>query len=137
MSTAVDTSVFLDILTADPRFGERSRDALESARTSGAVVVCEIVFAELAAAFEGDLERLQSFLADAEVSLVRSAEPTLAEAGRLWRAYRGGGGPRQRLLADFLVGAHAGLQADRLLTRDRGFYRSWFEELEVLDPTGA
>ena len=47
---------------------------------------------------------------------------------------KGAGGRRQRVVADFLIGAHAQLQAERLLTRDRGFYRAYFTGLCVLDP---
>ena len=58
----------------------------------------------------------------------------LAEAGRLWRAYRDRGGPRTRMVADFLVGSHALFVSDRLLTRDRGFYAAHFKGFPVWDP---
>jgi hypothetical protein len=56
-------------------------------------------------------------------------------AGDAWRAYRQGGGGRERVVADFLIGAHALGNAERLLTRDRGFYRTYFKSLRVLDPS--
>jgi hypothetical protein len=44
-------------------------------------------------------------------------------------------GPRKRLVADFLVAAHAQVRTGRLLTRDRGFFRRYFTELDVVEPT--
>jgi predicted nucleic acid-binding protein len=39
------------------------------------------------------------------------------------------------MVADFLIGAHAQLQADALLSRDRGFFREDFQDLQILDPS--
>lgn len=51
MITAVDTSVLIDVFRNDPRFGARSADGLRRCIKEGQVVVCDIVWAELAAVF--------------------------------------------------------------------------------------
>ncbi len=63
-------------------------------------------------------------------------EPTAALAGELWQANRGAA-TRTRAVADFLIGAHAMLQADALLSRDRGFYRGLFDGRNITDPSEA
>jgi predicted nucleic acid-binding protein len=52
-------------------------------------------------------------------------------AGGKWAMYRQLGGKRERIITDFLIGAHATLRAERFLTRDRGFYRSYFSSLHI------
>jgi predicted nucleic acid-binding protein len=68
-------------------------------------------------------------------------EPTSAaaavKAGAAFRSYRESGGSRERVVADFLIGAHALVQAERLLTRDRGFHRTYFKDVPILAPSAA
>ena len=135
MKTALDSSVLLDVLGADPLFGERSRETLRAAYDSGALVACEVVWAEVRAHFAAE----EAFAAALNLLGVRfdSISSQAAElAGSLWRQSRKGArGARARVVADFLIGAHAQLQADALLSRDRGFYRQYFKTLRLIDPT--
>jgi predicted nucleic acid-binding protein len=70
-------------------------------------------------------------------SFLPMTEEAAIKAAEAWRRYRASGGPRVRIAADFLIGAHASIVADRLLTRDRGFYRRYFTGLRVIDPTAS
>lgn len=136
MITAVDTSVLLDVFGADRTFGRRSGDALRRAIAEGQLVGCEVVWAEVAGFFPSATAARQA-MDRLGVEFSALTLETSLEAARAWKAYRRRGGPRTRVAADFLIGAHALLQADRLLSRDRGFYRTHFKNLQVLDPSKA
>lgn len=134
MRTALDSSVLLDVLGADPTYGTRSREALRSAYDAGALVACDVVWAEVRAHFPDD-ERFREALHLLGIRSDPISEESAAAAGRLWRQSRQGSrAPRERVIADFLIGAHALLQADALLTRDRGLYRRYFSDLRLIDP---
>lgn len=134
MITAVDTSVLLDVFGADPVFGERSRDALRKCLSDGSLVACEVVWAEVAASFPVERHAIAA-LDQLGVRFVALDQPASVAAARAWRRYRRAGGRRERVIADFLIGAHAATHADRLLTRDRGFSRVHFRGLKLLDPS--
>ena len=136
MITAVDTNVILDVLVADPKNGPASAEAIRVSLRDGSLVACEVVWAELSAAFASGQDAAETLgRLGVDYSAVDVAQAMAA--GSAWRRYRKGGGPRERLIGDFLVGAHALGRADRLLTRDRGFYRRCFDELDVLDPSSG
>lgn len=73
-----------------------------------------------------------AFLGDNEIRVESLSREAHFLASRTWRTYRMQGGRRTRILADFLIGTHAQVQATRLLSRDRGFYRKLFPSLDVL-----
>jgi predicted nucleic acid-binding protein len=131
MICAVDTNVILDVLADDPEFGERSERLLADALDSGSLVICELVYAELAPQFETH-EALDSALAAMGARVVEGGIEVAWDAGRRMADYRSAGGSKQRLLADFYIGAHAAHRAEALLTRDRGFYGTYFPELKLI-----
>ena len=136
MRSAVDSSVLLDVLLPDPGFGPSSAALLREAIDSGVIVACEIVWAEVRAAFSNH-ELFNQAIGKLEVQFDAAGSDAAEMAGSLWRQYRSTakGSVREHLIPDFLVGAHALLQAEVLLSRDRGFYRRYFSKLRLLDPS--
>lgn len=134
MITAIDTNVLLDILLPNESFCDAAIEAVESSAAAGSLVICDLVYAELCAHFREQRE-CDEFLAENEIGVESLSRAAHFAASRVWREYRRQGGSRVRILADFLVGAHAALHANRLLSRDRGFYRKMFPRLTLLDPS--
>jgi len=133
MRTAVDTSVLLDVVLDAPRFADRSEAALRAAAAAGALTICECVLAEIRPAFRP--AEVEEFLSDWAIEFVPSTRESCLLAGEMFGTYlRRRRATAGRVLPDFLIGAHALLTADRLLARDRGYYRDYFTRLTLLTP---
>lgn len=128
MITAVDTSVLLDVFLADDQHGPRSKALLRHAYDRGAILICDVVYAELVPAFD-DRATLDGALREISATISPIDTDIAYEAGQRWSRYRQAGGPRDRIITDFLIGAHAVVKAETFLTRDRGFYATYFPEL--------
>jgi predicted nucleic acid-binding protein len=130
---AVDSSVLLDVLTDDPRFASASADAIGDALAQGDVVVCDAVIAEVQTMLD-TRETAMDPLATFGVRYLATSEQAAVRAGHMQRRFRDRGGRRERVVADFLIGAHALLQCQGLITRDAGFYRDYFKGLKLIVP---
>ena len=129
MITSVDTSVLLDVFASGSPHHAQSQAWLIDAYDRGAILVCDVVYAELVPAF-GDRSSLDKALREINAAVSPIDTAIAYEAGLRWARYRQAGGPRERIIADFLIGAHALANADTFLTRDHGFYSSYFPELQ-------
>ena len=132
MITAVDTNVLLDILIPSDQHGPQSKAWLVVAYDAGAIVVSDLVYAELVPSFR-DRAALDGALQEIGATLSPIDSSIAYEAGLRWKRYRSAGGPRERIITDFLIGAHAASAADAFLTRDRGFFSTYFPELKRPD----
>ena len=136
MTTAIDSNVLIDLLGQRTDFTDASISALDAARVEGALVICPVVVAEISGHFATPAALL-SALAGMQIVIDEWGAEALHLAGTAFIRYRQRSAkPRERMLADFLVGAHAQRQADTLLTRDRGYYRTYFPGLRLIDAGG-
>ncbi len=132
MALAIDSSVLLDVLIAGAADNNSSTNALVTAAERESLIVCEVVVAEILPSL-GD-ESLNDFLIDWGIRFVPSSLATARLAGEHFHNYLERGGKRGRVVPDFLIAAHAQLFAGRLLTRDDGYARDYFQSLVIVKP---
>jgi len=133
MISAVDSSIILDVLTADPSFADASERLLRQASREGRLIIGECVLAEIFPALDKEAD-FKEFLTDWHLEFVPSSCESAVTAGRYFARYLSRDSKTNRVLPDFLIAAHALTHADRLLARDRGYLRDYFTKLKVLCP---
>lgn len=136
MISAIDSNVLLDLLIPNEAFADAATAMIEDAALNGSLVVCDIVYAEICIQFATQRE-CDHFFNSNEIRIEPLNRSAHFLASRIWREYRARGGKRNRILPDFLIGAHAQVQANRLISRDRGFYRTLFPKLSLVDPASS
>lgn len=128
----VDTNVLIDIAYRDPYWQAWSQARLAE-RLADGLVVNPVIFAEFSYRYS-DLDTAESALDPSE--FVREHLPWEAAfaAGQAFRIYRKRGGSREKVLPDFLIGAHAAVRGYDLLTRDPEGYRTYFPTVSLICP---
>lgn len=136
MRSAVDTNMISAIWTQQPNHIE-AKTILGKALDSGGLVISGIVYAELLAHPRMDSRTLEGFLFQTRIEVDDAMSRAIwREAGDRFRRYadrrkKAGANPHRRLVADFVIGAHALLNADRLITFNGADFRLDFPELAI------
>ena len=137
MRTALDTNV-ISALWSDEPSAQGIENALFEARTQGGLVICAPVYCELLAHPSATASFVREFCEQTGITVEfhieekvwdRTGEAFARYAGR--RRHSREGTPR-RLLVDFIVAAHAELNADQLMTLDEDCYKTHFPKLMVI-----
>lgn len=155
MITSVDTNALLALLYGDEH-ANQSEAELRRRYREGRVVVTPVVYAELAADGHFDsASELDRFLSDLSIQIVEPSREALFRAGERFQRYtarRPDGlqcpscgtkqtirceecgenlAPRQHIAADFVIGGHAAVDGDALVSFDTAFYETYFPSLTV------
>ncbi len=101
--------------------------AIRKARSEGKLVIYDAVLAELCPVLNS-MKEVENLLSDWQIEFSPLLKESALLAGTMNKNYLERRGSAKRVLPDFLIAAHASLQADRLLARDRGYYRDYFSE---------
>jgi len=133
MATLIDTNILVDLAVRDPHWLEWSRRQLLAAMARGSVVINQIIFSEFSYRYDA-LETVDALLPRNQ--FIRENLPWSAAfaASYAFRRYRSAGGHRDRVLPDFLIGAHATIRGYTLLTRDPSGYRNYFPGIDLIAP---
>lgn len=140
MTTAIDTNVIVALWNKDDIQNLAAQKALEETQERGGLVICGAVYAELLAAPGRTEAFVDGFCEETGIGVEWEF------GGKVWRAAgvafqnyaarrrkQKGVEPR-RILADFLIGAHALVNGYKLLTLDGGMYRASFPRLMIVEP---
>ncbi len=135
--TSIDTNVFISLWDKDDVFNLNAQKALDKALAAGSLVVTAPVYAELLAGPSRTERALDHFFRQAEIKVdwqiperVWRVAAFAAQAHGIRRRASKGGGPR-RIMADFVIGAHAFANGYSLLTLDGTFFERNFPGLTV------
>ena len=138
MTTAIDSNVIVALWDRGPGLSSAAQSALDTALGHGGLIIAAPVFAELMAGPGRGEAFLDSFFQETGITIDWGLDEAIWRlAGRAFQAYatrrkrQGNAGPR-RILADFLIGAHALHGGYPLLTLDDRLYRVAFPGLKLL-----
>ena len=129
----VDTNVLVDVLENDPEWADWSIGQLRAQSKVHRLAINPVIYSELSLAFSS-FEALDKTVEDLGLALVEVPRPALFLAGKAFARYRRQGGNKNKVLADFFIGAHAAVTNARLLTRDAPRYRTYFPSVALITP---
>jgi len=127
----VDSNILLDIFTENQNWFEWSSSVLSEIANDAILVINPLLYAEISVPFE-TIEELEQ----AVPKEIFRREVLPWKAGFLTvkclLSNRKTGGTQRSTLPDFYIGDHVSVRKMRLLTGDKGRYKTYFPKLEII-----
>ena len=138
MTISIDTNIFAALWNPDEPLSSMVATVLRNLYGKEQLFICGTVYAELMAGPLRDELALDMFFMDTGIQVDWNMdEAVIRLAGHSYSEYadrrrRVGAEAPGRILADFLIGAHALRSRYSLLTLDTRHFSTWFPELSLL-----
>jgi len=133
VAVLVDTNVLVDVAVRDPLWSVWSRGKLAGLSGREPLVINPIIYAEFSVRYSS-IDDVDELLPPQEFRREALPWTSAFAAGAAFGLYRRSGGERQRVLPDFLIGAHAAIRGYSILTRDPKGYRAYFPDIRLISP---
>lgn len=139
MTTSIDTNVVVALWNSDDVLNLQALSSLKRAHSKGELLISGVVYAELLASPGMTETLLTAFLEDTSISVDWNIKSEIwIAAGTAFGAYaerrrKAKQSEPRRILADFLIGAHALENKYFLLTMDDRTFRSAFPKLKFAE----
>jgi predicted nucleic acid-binding protein len=137
MITAIDSNVIVALWNEDEAQNLTAKKALRESQMQGRLIICGAVYAELVAAPGRTEAFLDRFCEETGIAVEwEFGEKAWRAAGTAFQGYaarrrKQKGAEARRILADFVIGAHALVNGYKLLTLDAGIYQASFPRLAI------
>ncbi len=129
----IDSNVWIDIFTADPKWASWSEEQLKIA-SQFEICINPIIFSEISIPFDS-IKEILAILEKFNCKILPLPIEAGFLAGKAFLNYRKKSQTKSSPLPDFYIGAHAEFSDLTLITRDNSRYKTYFPKLRIISPT--
>lgn len=133
MAVLIDTNVLVDVAVRDPIWRGWSRAMLSRAAATDIMVINPVIYAEFSVRYD-HIDDVDAILPESDFRRENLPWAAAFAAGAAFRRYRQSGGGRERVLPDFMIGAHAVIRGYSIMTRDPKGFRAYFPMVPLITP---
>lgn len=133
MTTFVDTNPLVYAMDPTSRFNEWAINSLAERRVVGPLIISDVVFSEFCYEYD-TLREVITIIAELSIERLPFSSEALFRASTAFRQYKTNGGPRDRFLPDFFIGAQAEIVGAPILTNDISKFQTYFPSVPLITP---